>query len=315
MSDENEVPTFEEPTEIIEAGPTALAQIVGAEIDVQIATAHRFPRSIALSKKRMLELATLNQATAEKCGYALQRRDKNGKIVWIRGPSVRMAEIAAACWGNIRTGARVIDTGDKFVVAQGVCHDMETNNAITMESRRRITTSSGKRYGDDMIGMTANAAAAIAMRNAVFKIVPLAMITPIYHEAMKVAEGNAKTFTTRRDDCVAAFAKMGVTEKELLSVIDRAHGGIDDITSEDLMNLRGLYVAITDGQTTVDAVFRPQPEGPKASDLNAKIPKKDKSTDDGTTTNGSSGNTTSVAEKIPETLMPTESSESKSIRH
>jgi hypothetical protein len=56
-----------------------------------------------------------------------------------------MAEIAVSCWGNVRYGARVIEETDRFIVAQGVCHDLETNVYNAIEVRRRITGRTGRR--------------------------------------------------------------------------------------------------------------------------------------------------------------------------
>lgn len=254
--------------EIIDLGGdmTALAALNRSEIDVQIATAKRYPRSITKAKDRMIEMATMDKETAEKCGYALKRTDKDGKVVWIEGPSIRMAEIACSCWGNVRYGARVIEEGERFIVAQGVCHDLETNVYNAIEVRRRITGKSGRKYGDDMIGVTANAACSIAARNAVLKVVPRVVVNAAYEAAMKAAGGDERTFAERRDKAVATFKDLGVSLDELLKVLAKQDGGgVEDITAVDLRRLRGLYTAIQDGETTVDAVFRPQPQQPQPS--------------------------------------------------
>ncbi len=140
-----------------------------AEIDISIATAKRYPRSIQKFKENVLTLATLDQETAESCFYSIRRQGKT-----IQGPSIRLAEIAVGAWGNIRAGARIVgETADgKFITSVGFCHDLENNVMVAMESRRRITKRNGEKYGDDMIGTTANAAAAIGFRNAVLKVVP-----------------------------------------------------------------------------------------------------------------------------------------------
>lgn len=243
----------------------ALAMLNKSEIDMQVSTAKRYPRSITKAKSDMLALATIDKETAERCGYALKRTDKDGKIVWIEGPSIRMAEIAVSCWGNLRYGARVIEENDRFVVAQGMCYDLEKNIASSMEVRRRITNRSGRKYSDDMIGTTANAACAIAARNAVFKIIPGAIVRNAYEEAMKVAGGDEKTFTKRRENAVAAFKAVGVTIEEIMVVLGKPDGGMEDLDAKDLRRLFGLLTAINDGETTADQVFRPE----KSADASA----------------------------------------------
>jgi hypothetical protein len=247
--------------EIIDVTPqaTALEQLNRGEVDMQISTAKRYPRHIARAKQQMIEMACIDQETARGCGYALKRTDKDGKTVWIEGPSVRMAEIAVCCWGNVRYGARVIEETDKFIVAQGACYDLEKNVYNSIEVRRRITTKYGKKFGDDMVGVTANAACSIASRNAVFKVIPKVIVNEAYHRAMKVAGGDEKTFDSRRKSAVAAFQQLGVKLEELMAVLAKAGGGLEDIDTTDLRRLHGLLNAIQDGETTVDQVFRPQP--------------------------------------------------------
>jgi hypothetical protein len=261
----------------ISGDTTAIAALNRSEIDMQISTAKRYPRSIARAQRRMVEMATVDQETAKSCGYALKRTDKDGKIVWIEGPSIRMAEIAVSCWGNVRYGSRVIEETDRFIVAQGICHDLETNVYNAIEVRRRITGRTGRKYGDDMIGVTANAACSIAARNAVFKVIPRVVVNVAYESAMRTAGGDEKTFSQRRGNAVAAFQKLGVTLEELVNVLGKTGGGVEDIDTTDLRRLHGLLTAINDGETTVETVFRPQSEtqnAEKADRLNESLKSK-----------------------------------------
>lgn len=232
-------------------GGSALEAITRGEIDMQVATAKRFPRSISKFKSDAVTMATLDEETAASCFYTLKRA---GKV--IEGPAVRLAEIVATCWGNIRTQARVIAEDGRFVTAQGIAWDMERNNLASMETQRRITNSKGHTYSDDMIGVTANAAAAIAYRNAVFKIVPNALVRAVYREARKAALGDAKTLVQRRQAAIEWFAKAGISLQQLLAYLER--GGIDDIGLEELGILTGTRTAITEGTTTLDETFPPE---------------------------------------------------------
>ena len=152
--------------EVLEGREIALPEssmaslIASAEIDQQIATAHKYPRSLALFRKEALAMVTLTEVVAQECIYALPR---DGKV--IQGPSARFAEIMLHAWGNARAGARTVHEDDTFITAQGVCHDLQRNVAITFEVRRRITDKKGRRYSADMIGVTANAASSIALRS------------------------------------------------------------------------------------------------------------------------------------------------------
>jgi hypothetical protein len=236
----------------------AVSSITRSEIDAQISTAKRYPRTLSAVKRDMLAFAQLDQETAESCFYSLPRGGKN-----IQGPSVRLAEIAVSCYGNLRAGVRIIETvttGDSpHVVLQAVCHDLEKNVAIQIEKRRRIVgkKSKGGMIDEDDVNLAANAGSAIAFRDAVFKIIPGALIKPVYEAAKQVAIGDAKTLSERRQRAVDSFAKMGVAKEKVFAKLGRKN--VEDIGLDDLETLFGLHTAIKDGQTTIDETFNSQP--------------------------------------------------------
>jgi hypothetical protein len=226
----------------------ALHAMARADIDQQIATAHAYPRSIKRFIADATDMATINEEIAAGCIYALPRDGKT-----IEGPSARLAEIAASAWGNCRAGASVIGEDADFVTARGIFHDLEKNVAIAFDVKRRITDRNGRRFKPDMIAVTGNAAASIALRNAVFKGIPKSFWNEVYNATRKVVVGDTKTLANRRADAVAYLQKFGATEAQVLAKLGRA--GIQDITGEDLVILRGLVTALKDGDTTVEETF------------------------------------------------------------
>lgn len=235
------------------AGPTALALIGDSEVDLQVSTARRFPRSITTFMRRAKEMATLTPEIAASCIYALPRKE-NGRQKNIEGPSARLAEICASAWCNLRAEGKVLGNDDQFVTARGTAWDVESNVAIAYEVKRRITTSSGQTYSADMIGVTGNAAASIALRNAIFKAVPTPFWKPIYLECRKVVAGDARTFSVRRDNMLHEFAVMGVTEERLCQAIEVK--GKADITLDHMATLAGFFTALKDGDTTIEEAFQ-----------------------------------------------------------
>jgi hypothetical protein len=225
-----------------------VAMLNKSEIDQQIATAHRYPRSIKRFRDESLQMVTLSETIADECIYALPRDGKT-----IEGPSARFAEVIASAWGNCRAGARVVDDRGEFVTAQGVFHDLERNVAITYEVQRRIVDKHGKRYKPDMIGVTANAACSIALRNAILKGVPKAFWSDMYEAARKTIMGDIKTLANRRADAMTAFQKFGVSPEQVCTKLGVA--GIEDIGLEHLVTLRGLLTAIREGDTTPEDAF------------------------------------------------------------
>ena len=132
-----------------------LSAVSKAELDQQITTARAFPRSLKSFVTECREMACLNEKVASECFYIMPRDGKN-----IEGPSVRLGEIVQSAWGNCQSGARVVEEGQDFITAQGVFYDLQRNVKITMEVRRRITDKKGRRYSQDMVNVTGNAAVA-----------------------------------------------------------------------------------------------------------------------------------------------------------
>lgn len=261
----------EDVRQLTEIDSGALAMLNSSEINQQIATAHKYPRNITRFRDEVFSLATLNESVAESCVYALPRK-QDGKRITIYGPSVRFAEILAHSWRNCRLGARPVDMSGDYVTAQGVYHDLETNVYIAFETKRRITDKHGNRYGADMITMTANAAAAIALRNAILRGIPKAIWEDAYEEARKVIMGNAKTLATRRAEALKFVAKYGLDEAQVCELLGVP--GTGDIDLEELATLRGICTSLKEGVTTVEQLLREvrgEGEPPKIETSSASV--------------------------------------------
>jgi hypothetical protein len=230
----------------------AIEAINRAEVDIQIATAKKYPRELKKVLNMIETLATLDTETAEDCFYALKRgQGDQAKI--IEGLSVRFAEIIASAWGNIRISTRIIGNDGKMITAQGICHDLESNLATSVEVHRRITDKNGKTFSDDMVVVTGNAASAIAYRNAVLKVIPKAITKNIVERTKEVALGKALDIEKSRSNCLSNFKKIGVTEKQIFEFLEIKT--VEEIDKEHLFTLKGLWNAIKEGSTTVKETF------------------------------------------------------------
>lgn len=252
--------------EIIEVKQADMLQAINrAEVDIQIATAKQYPRDVNAVLNKIATYATMDRETAEDCFYVLRRKDANGQDAVIEGLSVRMAEIIAGAWGNLRVQTRIIGNDGRMITAQAICHDLETNFAVSKEVKRSIVTKKGYTYSQDMQVVTGNAAASIALRNAVLTVIPKAVTKRIINEVRKVALGQSIDLETSRQNIIAYFGKMGVTQQQILD-----HLGIKDLKEIDqqaVFELRGTANAIKEGTTTVQETFvRPAAEAKQQAD-------------------------------------------------
>jgi hypothetical protein len=228
--------------------PSALEAMERANVDMLVSTAKKYPRDINVSKRNALAIVTLDPETAAECFF---KYDRGGKT--IQGPSIRLAEIVASTWGNIRAGSRTIQETETTVVAQGFCHDTQNNVFIAKEVERKICNKDGRKFNEDVIILTKNANCSIALRNAVFSVVPRAVINTIYEEAIKAAVGDIKTLAERVTKALSKFAAMGIVQEKVLAKLGLQR--VDEITVEHLETLYGLYTAINEKETTVDEAF------------------------------------------------------------
>lgn len=263
--------------QVVPLQTSELSTYVKAEIDMQIATARAYPRSLTSFLKKVEGVATISPAVAESCTYALPRKEFNkatGKYEkkFIQGPSVRLAEIMVSSFGNIRSGARVISNDGRIITAQGVCHDLETNNLVTVEVQRRITTKEGKTFSEDMQVVTGNAACSIALRNAIFKVIPAALIAEVYERIQEVAKGDAATLVQRRDKALNYFRGHGITDAQIAEALEIKD--VNDIDLERLQILSGFKQAIVNNESTLNEIFPPEnaakTKGDKANDKTEK---------------------------------------------
>lgn len=249
---------------VSEAAVNALEK---ASIDMQIATAKRYPRVDV--KQFLNDAKTMIGAdleTAESCVYKLKRKEKDGTTKIIEGPSIRLLEIVANCWGNIRYGSRVIGMDGKFVTCQGVAHDLQKNVYVSVEIKRRITTKNGTTFGDDMIGVTSNAAGSIARRNALKGVIPTSYINNLADEAKQISQGLAKPLPERLQRAFDFFVKTyGVTKEQVLAYVEKPN--VESCTIEDLELLNGLKTALKEGDETLEQAF---PRQETAVDLGTK---------------------------------------------
>ena len=135
-----------------------------------------------------------------------------------------------------------------------VCHDLETNLAVSVEVKRRITDRNGRTFSEDMQVVTGNAASAIAFRNAVLKVVPKAVTKTVISNIKQVALGKSIDLETTRQKMLDYYAKIGVTQQQIFEYLEIK--SLAEIDKEKVFELRALANAIKEGTTTVAETFK-----------------------------------------------------------
>jgi hypothetical protein len=257
---------------------SALEIMERSMIDVQIATAKQYPRNIQRFQATAKALATIDRETAESCVYSRPvGKDERGRPVFAKGESIRLAEIVAASYGNLRVQGMVVEVTPKYVKAVGVAHDLETNYAAKAEVVESTLTSKGYPMSERMRIVIAKAAQSKAMRDAIFRVVPKGLCKSIVAEANAVIFGSNKSMSERRAMVDAWVKKLPIDPKRIWNALGVQC--LEEITEDELELLTGIRTAMKDGDTTLDEAFPPlegDDDGQKGSaGLKAKLKGKD----------------------------------------
>lgn len=255
MANENET----QHVEAVAVTQNALEQMERANIDIQISTALAHPRSMAKFYERATAMVTFDAETALSCLYRrpVGKNKVTGEVEYAEGESIRLAEIAAASYGNIRVAGMIIEMEPRYVKAIGIAHDLESNYAVKAEVVESTVTKYGQPFSERMRVVVAKSAQSKAIRDATFRVIPKSLLKPLVNKAKEVAKGDIKTFEAKRKAVVEWIKKLKIEPKRVWNAIGIK--GEADISVEVLLLLHGLKTAIEEKDCTIDEAF-PKPE-------------------------------------------------------
>lgn len=216
-----------------------------AEAQGQLTLAKKFPRSVTAAITEFLE-ACNSPAFAATAFYSVPNRGS--------GPSIRLAEEAARCYGNFVYGHRELSRSEGKSEIEVYAWDMEKNN----RSSRQITvmhvmdTKNGPRKLTDQADIDNKIAnvASKQMRGRILALMPKHMIAAGVEAAKRTLAGNGeKPISERLIAMSAAFGKFGVNNEMLASYLGHS---VDNTTIDELADLMGIFNAIKEGAKASD---------------------------------------------------------------
>lgn len=220
-----------------------------AEVQSAMVIAKRFPRSPIECMDRILQACTRN-SLAEVALYSYAR---GGSA--ITGPSIRLAETLAQCWGNIQFGFRELSRG---VDAKGVGYadveafawDLETNTNRRVSFRVRHwrdTKGGGYALKDerDIYELTANMAQR-RVRACILGVVPGDVVEASVAQCEATLHAEADTSPDAMQKMLAKFADFGVSKKQIEA---RIQCRLEAIRPAQVIGLRNVYNSLRDGMS------------------------------------------------------------------
>ena len=255
-----------QPTAMVQAPETAamvLAAQAKALVEARYLIAIRQPRDLDTVREKLLK-------ECKRPSFAQVARYKKPIGAGVFGPSIRFAEAAIRYMGNIDVQTPTIYDDREKRIMRVIVNDLETNTAystdITIEKvverrqlkegqvpiRSRLNSENKIVYlvealEDDLLNKT-NALVSKAIRTNGLRVVP----GDIVDECMDLVIETQRTRDAQDPDAAKrtifdAFAVLGVTVDQIKTHLGHA---ADVLTPKELVDLRALYSAIKDGETS-----------------------------------------------------------------
>lgn len=238
-----------------------------AEAQGKLLIAKRFPRDQVKAYQAAMN-ACKRVSLAEKAIYSYP---KGGQT--ISGPSIRLAEELARCWGNIDFGIKELSQKDGESEMQAYCWDTESNtiSSQTFVVPHVIDTSKGPKKlttNRDIYENNANMAGR-RLRSRILAVLPPDLVEDAVKECKKTLAGkNDQPIEDRIKKMVMAFQKFGVKPETIEKRLGRA---IDTMTADDLSEFIGIFNSLKDGNSAVSDWFDMKTNGDRAKALTDEL--------------------------------------------
>lgn len=234
-----------------------------AEVQAAMVIAKRFPRNPVEATERILNACT-RPTLAEGALYSYGRGGSD-----ITGPSIRLAEAMAQCWGNMSFGVRELEQRDGESTVEAFAVDVETNTRqvkVFQVAHERHTRKGAYKLTDprDIYELVANQGAR-RLRACILGIIPGDVTEAAVRECENTLKANADTSPEGLKKLIAAFAPFGVNKEHIEK---RIQCRIDAIRPAQVVQLKKVYASLRDGMSTAAEWFELDAA---TADLAAKI--------------------------------------------
>lgn len=216
-----------------------------AEVQAAMIVAKRFPRDPIAAMDRILQACT-RPTLAEGALYSYSRGGSE-----ITGPSIRLAEVAAQCWGNVQFGIRELEQREGESTVEAFAWDVETNTRQTkvfQVAHERHTKRGVSRLTDprDVYELVANQGAR-RLRACILGVIPGDVIEAAVQQCEVTINASADTSAEGIKKLLAAFEKVGVDKEQIEK---RIQCRIASVRPAQVVLLRKIYASISDGMSS-----------------------------------------------------------------
>lgn len=254
MNEQTQVPMVQDnpfavgkPQNINEGAVTIETGRAVAEAQGKLVIAKNFPRNEVVAYAKAMR-ACRRKDFADKATYSYPRAGST-----ISGPSIRLAEELARCWGNIDFGIKELSQKEGESEMQAYCWDMETN---TISSQTFVVphirdTANGPQKltkHRDIYENNANMAGR-RLRARILAVLPPDLVEAAVGECKKTLAGNNEIpIGDRVKKMVSAFERFGVKPDMIEKRLGR---NLDTMNVDDICEYKGIFNSLKDGNSGV----------------------------------------------------------------
>lgn len=258
----------------VSAAATAEESRAIAETQAMMIIAKRFPRNEIQARDKILN-ACMRPGLAAKSQYEYAKGGTE-----ITGPTIRMAEVMAAAWGNMKTGWRELSRQNGTSEIEAYAWDIESNVywPITFQVNLVRNTKKGSYVLTDereIYEMCANQASR-RVRACILKLIPGDIVDDAITQCDDTLSKSVDISPEKIKALVAAFAEYKVTVPMIEARIQRR---IDTITRPQVVSLGKIFNGMRDGMSKPEDWFDMSLAAPDAAAPKAADPAKAKPTD------------------------------------
>lgn len=215
-----------------------------AEVQAAMVIAKRFPRNQIEATDKIL-LACTRPTLAEGALYSYSRGGSE-----ITGPSIRLAEVAAQCWGNVSFGIRELEQRNGASTVEAFAWDMETNTRqvkVFQVDHKRHTKKGAYKLEDprDIYELVANQGAR-RLRSCILGVVPGDVIEAAVKQCEQTLHASADTSPDALKKIAEAFAPFGVTKEHIEK---RIQCRLEAIRPAQIVQLKKVYASLRDAMS------------------------------------------------------------------
>lgn len=238
------------------------------DAQAKMVMAQRFPRDEAAAFAKAMA-ACQRPKLASEAFYSYPRGNET-----VSGPTIRLAEELARCWGRIEYGIKELSRKEGVSEMQAFAIDLE--NLVYSVQNFTVRHVRDKRGGGrelteerDIYEITANMGGR-RLRARILSILPPDLKEAAIAQCRQTIAGASDVpLADRVKRMVVAFAKIGVSD-ELL--VKRLGHKLDTTNPDELADLHGIFTSIKDNVTKIDDWFgESATAGGEASDQKSGI--------------------------------------------